>query len=61
LGEELKMFKYEIYYRIDTSENLETDSVTIYADSVEELLNEIKSIERRNTVIHIKNLSLGIE
>ena len=55
------MFKYEIYYRIDTSENLETDSVTIYADSVEELLNEIKSIERRNTVIHIKNLSLGIE
>lgn len=51
-------FLYEIYFRIDSSEYLETDSVTIKAYSVGELFEEIVKIERRNTIIEIKNLSV---
>lgn len=51
-------FLYEIYYRVDSSECFETDSTTIKAHSVGELFDEIISIERKNTIIEIKNLSV---
>lgn len=55
------MFAYEIYYRLDDSEYFETASVTKEADSVEELLEVIQSIEKRHTIISIKNVSMGIQ
>lgn len=51
-------FVYEIHYRIDSSEYLETDSNTIKAYSVEELFDVILSIERKNTIFKIENVSL---
>jgi len=52
------MYTYEIYYRIDTSEYLETQSLEVSADSLTDLHEQIKDIERKHTILHIKNLSL---
>jgi len=52
------MYTYEIYYRIDTSEYLETQSLEISADSLTDLHEQIRDIERKNTILHIKNFSV---
>lgn len=51
------MFEYEIYYRLDDHEYFTTEIRKIKADSIEELHNEIKSIERNHTIISITNLN----
>lgn len=52
------MYEYEIYYRLDDGEYMETSSTHVKADNVEELFETIKSIEKRHTIMEIKNLSL---
>lgn len=52
------MYEYEIYYRLDDSEYMETSSTIVESDSIEGLLSEIKSIEKRHTILYIKNLTL---
>ncbi len=54
----MTLYKYEIYYRLDESEYYNTSSTEIEGDSIEEIFDQIKLIEKRSTVIFITNLSL---
>jgi hypothetical protein len=53
------MFNYKIDIRLDDGEYVETTEVEHQANSVEELFEVIKKIEKRHTIISIKNVSLG--
>jgi hypothetical protein len=55
------MFEYEIYYRLDQSEFLETDIAIVNADSISEIQNKIREIERNNTIINIINKTMNIK
>ncbi|WP_460223987.1 hypothetical protein [Bacillus cereus] len=52
-------YKYEVLYRIDGEETPTTNHVNVDGDSIEDIMTEIKEIEKKNTIVSIKNLSLG--
>ena len=55
------MFEYEVCYRLDDSEYFQTNSVIIKGSSIEDIFQQLLDIERRNTIIYIKNISLGVK
>lgn len=52
------MFEYEIYYRLDDEDEMQTASQKVEAGSIEELFDRIRSIEKDHTIMSIKNLDV---
>ncbi|WP_336770417.1 hypothetical protein [Bacillus bombysepticus] len=52
-------YKYEVLYRIDGEETPTTNHVNVDGDSIVDIMAKIKEIEKTNTIVSIRNLSLG--